>query len=330
MSGKERDSLSERTIVVWIPGIPEEQLKRIETAAERRGFRAVFPEDRKAAGAAAADAEILFTQSNRLCGEAPRVKWVCTPSAGVDHFLKNGVPENPDTILTNSSGAYGVTIAEHVVMVTLEMMRRKAEYNAIVRERKWTRDLHIDAIHGSRVTLLGTGDIGCECARRLQGFRPACLTGINRRGQNPEGLFDRIVTVDRLEEALPETDLLICSLPATAETEGLLTAGRLAMLPENGRIVNVGRGSVLDQKALEKMLREGRLAGAALDVFTAEPVPPEDSLWDCPGLLITPHVAGNMTLDYTVERIVDQFLEDLENYTAGRELRYTVDRKRAY
>ena len=322
--------MSERTIVVWIPGIPEAQLKKIKAAAARLGFRAVFPEDRKGAGFAAADAEVLFTQSNRLCGEAPKVKWNYTPSAGVDHLLKNGIPEHPDTALTNSSGAYGVTIAEHVVMVTLEMMRRKAEYNEIVRKRKWTRDLHIDAICGSRVTLLGTGDIGRECARRLRGFRPACLTGINRRGQDPEGLFDRIVTVDRLEEILPETDLLVCSLPATAETEGLLTAERLAMLPETARIVNVGRGSVLDQKALEKMLREDRLAGAALDVFTEEPIPPEDSLWDCPGLLITPHIAGNMTLDYTVERIVDQFLEDLENYTAGRELRYRVDRKQAY
>ena len=322
--------MSGRKIVVWIPGIPEEQLERIRGEALRTGFGAVFPESREAAGREAADAEILFTQDSGLCREAPELQWVCTPSAGVDHFLKNGIPENPETRLTNSSGAYGVTIAEHTVMVALEMMRRKAEYNEIVRERKWTRDLHIDSIYGSRITLLGTGDIGRECARRLRGFSPACLTGVNRRGQNPEGLFDRIVTVDRLEEALPETDLLICSLPATAETDGLLDAGKLALLPRNARIVNVGRGSALDQAALERMLREGRLAGAALDVFTKEPVPAGDSLWDCPGLLITPHIAGNMTLDYTVERIVSQFLEDLDNYAAGRKLRYRVDRERAY
>ena len=320
----------DRTLAVVIPGISPARRERIASAAAAKGYRAAFAETAGEAAPVLKEAEIVFSQDSSVCRLAPAAKWICTPSAGVDHFLKPGVMTNPETVLTSSSGAYGVTISEHVVMVTLEMMRRKAEYNEIVRERKWTRDLHIDAICGSRVTLLGTGDIGRECARRLRGFRPACLTGINRRGQDPEGLFNRIVTMDRLEEILPETDLLICSLPATAETEGLLTAGRLAMLPENGRIVNVGRGSVLDQKALEKMLREGRLAGAALDVFTAEPVPPEDSLWDCPGLLITPHVAGNMTLDYTVERIVDQFLEDLENYAAGRELRYTVDRKRAY
>lgn len=322
--------MSARKIVVWIPGIPEGEMQRIAAEASRQGFRAVFPADREAAGMAAADAEILFTQSPDLCREAPQVQWICAPSAGVDHFLKNGIPERAETQLTNSSGAYGVTIAEHILMVTLEMMRRKAEYNEIVRERKWVRDLHIDSIYGSRITLLGTGDIGRECARRLRGFHPACLTGVNRQGQNPEGLFDRIVTTDLLEEVLPETDLLICSLPSTEKTDGLLDAEKLALLPPDARVVNVGRGSALDQKALEKMLREGRLAGAALDVFTEEPIPPEDSLWDCPGLLVTPHIAGNMTLDYTVNKIVSQFLEDLENYAAGRKLQHLVDRERAY
>ncbi len=321
--------MGERKILVWIPGIPEEQLKRIEKEAARLGFRTFFPENREEAGREAADAEVLFTQSSKLCREAPKLRWVCTPSAGVDHFLKDGIPDD-SVLLTNSSGAYGVTIAEHVVMVTLEMMRRKAEYNAIVRERQWIRNLHIDSIHGSRITLLGTGDIGRECARRLRGFRPACMTGVSRRGEDPEGLFDRTVTVDRLDGILPETDLLICSLPATAETDGLLNAERLALLPETARIVNVGRGNVLDQKALERMLREGKLAGAALDVFAEEPIPAGDSLWECPRLLITPHIAGNMTLDYTLEQIVGLFLEDLGNYAAGRPLHRAVDRKRAY
>ena len=124
--------------------------------------------------------------------------------------------------------------------------------------------------------------------------------------------------------------MLILSLPATAETKNILNAARLALLPETARLVNVGRGSAVDQQALEKMLREGKLAGAALDVFVQEPIPAEDSLWDCPGLLITPHIAGNMTLDYTVEQIVNQFLENLRNYAEGLSLRRLVDRKRAY
>lgn len=319
-----------RKIVVYIPGLAEKYTAKIREEAEKKGFRTVIPENREDAVREAAEAEVLFANDCSLCRYAPELKWVCTPFAGVEPFLEPGILDNPEVLLTSSSGAYGVTIAEHVVMVTLEMMRRKAEYNEIVRQKSWARGLHVDSIRGSRITLLGTGDIGRECAKRLRAFDPASLTGVNRRGGNPEGLFDRTVTVDQLEEVLPETDLLILSLPATAETRNILDAGRLALLPETARLVNVGRGSAVDQQALERMLREGKLAGAALDVFVQEPIPPEDSLWDCPGLLITPHIAGNMTLDYTVEQIVNQFLENLRNYADGLSLRRLVDRKRAY
>ena len=319
-----------RKLVVWIPELADTLNRKISAKAESLGFETVFPESREAAEQAAAEAEILLTQDSALVRKAPNLRWVCTPSAGVDHFLAPGCFANPEAVLTNSSGAYGVTIAEHVIMVTLEMMRRRAEYNEIVRERRWERGLHIHAIHGSRAVLLGTGDIGRECAKRLRAFRPASLTGINRRGGNPEGLFDRVLTVDRLEEVLPETDLLILSLPDTKETRGVMSAERLAMLPETAYLVNVGRGSALDQKALEERLRSGKLAGASLDVFEKEPVPPEDSLWECPGLLMTPHIAGNMTLDYTVETIIGQFLEDLDRYAAGKPPARTVDRVRAY
>ena len=320
----------ERKIVVFIPEIPEIYKASIRKEAERNGFTAVFPESRADAEKEAASAEVLFTYARGICRKAPGLKWVCTPFAGVEPFLEPGIIRDPEVLLTSSSGAYGVTIAEHVVMVTLEMMRRKAEYNEIIRRREWKRDLHINSIRGSRITLLGTGNIGQECAKRLRAFEPASLTGVNRRGRNPEGLFDRVFTEDRLEEVLPETDLLILSLPATTETEGIMNAERLAMLPESARIVNVGRGSAVDQKALEKLLRTGKLAGAALDVFEEEPVPAGDSLWNCPGMLMTPHIAGNMTLDYTVKKIVDQFLENLQNYAANQPLRHLVDRRRAY
>ena len=318
-----------RKLVVMIPDLAEQQIRRICSAAERLGFCVSFPGSLPEALPDLADAEVILGQDSRLCAHAPKLRWICTPSAGVDHFLKPGIL-GLQTVLTNSSGAYGVTIAEHVVMVTLEMLRRKAEYNEAVRQRKWIRNLHIESIRGSRIVLLGTGDIGRECAKRLRSFDPAALIGVNRGGANPGGLFDRVVTADRLEELLPETDLLILSLPATDETRNLMSAERLALLPETARLVNVGRGSLLDQKALERMLREGKLAGAALDVFSEEPIPPGDSVWECPGLLITPHIAGNMTLDYTVDRIVSQFLEDLENYAGGRPLKHIVNREKAY
>jgi phosphoglycerate dehydrogenase-like enzyme len=109
----------------------------------------------------------------------------------------------------------------------------------------------------------------------------------------------------------------------------MMDSRRLGLLPDNALLVNVGRGTVVDQRALEKELRAGRLY-AALDVFEQEPLPPEDSLWDCPNLLMAPHVAGNMTLPYTRDRIVELFLEDFENYCAGRPLARRVNLGKGY
>ena len=319
-----------RKLITVLPALTTSQRERMTAAAQGAGFDARFFGQAEDARPELADAEIILSNIADLAKDAPALKWFCSSNAGIDPFLGPDAFANPEAVLTNSSGAYGVAISEHIVMVTLELMRRQPEYNVIVARREWKRNLTVRSIWGSRVTLLGTGDIGCETARRMRAFGIASLTGVNRHGANPGGLFDRIVTIDNLDRILPETDLLVMSLPGTPETAGLMNAERLSLLPDTAFLVNVGRGSALDQRALEQMLRAGRLAGAALDVFVPEPLPADDPLWDCPGLLITPHVAGNTSLALTVERIVDMFLEDFDNYCAGRPLKHAVDRKRGY
>lgn len=321
--------MKKRTLVTVIPVLEREQMERIAAAAEKRGFEALFFDTEEEALPALADAEIIFGQFPSLAGKAPVLRWLCTPFAGVDPFMTPGVFASPEAVLTNSSGAYGVTISEHVVMLALEMLRRQPEYQEIVKRREWIRNLPVRSLKNSRITLLGTGDIGQETAIRLRAFGPACMTGVNRSGKNPENLFDRILRTDGLSSVLPETDILIISLPGTKDTLHLMNAERLAMLPDGALVINVGRGCVMDQKALEKELRAGRLQ-AALDVFETEPIPAEDSLWSCPRLLMAPHVAGNMTLPYTKERIVELFLEDFENYCAGRPLKRKIDPERGY
>ena len=318
-----------RKMVAVLP-LPEESLReQLKNAAEARGFLLKHFVSDEDALPELEDAEILLGQSAFLAKNAPRVRWICTPSAGIDQFAAPGVIVSPDAALSNSSGAYGVTIAEHVVMAALEMLRRQQDYEEIVRRREWVRNLPVRSLRDARITLLGTGDIGRETAVRLRAFAPASLTGVNRGGKNPDGLFDRVLTRDRLREVLPETDILIASLPGTPETKGMLNRESLTLLPDGALLVNVGRGSLVDQRALEAELRAGRLR-AALDVFEEEPLPPDASLWSCPNLLITPHTAGNMTLPYTRRRIVELFLEDFENYCAGRPLLRRVDPRRGY
>ena len=318
-----------RKMIVSIAQLTGGQRERILAAAERHGFEALFLDREEDALQALDGAEILFSQSAALARHAPSLRWQCTPSAGVDHFLAPGTFAGPEVLLSNSSGAYGVTIAEHVIMVTLEILRRQQDYTEITARREWRRDLPVRSIRGSRILMMGTGDIGQEAALRLRAFSPASLLGLNRSGRNPAQRFDRILLPEELEEVLPETDLLILSLPDTPETRGVLDQKRLALLPDGAVIVNAGRGSAIHQGALEKELRAGRLS-AALDVFEKEPLPQQDPMWDCPNLLLTPHVAGNMTLPYTLERIVELFLEDFENYCAGRPLCRAVNPQKGY
>ena len=319
-----------KKIVCDIPQLAGEHHRAIERAAGARGYAVCFPGSEEAALTEVRDAEILFSASTKLAKAAKSLRWLCVPSAGVEPYLPDDVYGNPGALLTNSSGAYGVTISEHVIMVTLEMMRRRADYARIVSDRRWQRLLPMRSIRDCRATLLGTGDIGREVAKRLRAFGPASVTGVSRSGKDPEGLFDRVLKVDALDDVLPETDLLILSLPGTPETANLMDGRRLKLLPESAYLVNVGRGSALDQAALIALLRAGRLAGAALDVFQKEPLPPDDAAWDCPRLLITPHIAGDMALPYTVDRIAAMFLEDFENYCAGRPLIRRVDRSLGY
>ena len=317
-----------RKMAAVLQELTEAQRERIRAAAEGHGFEIRFFSTAEEDPAYLNEAEVLFGHLPQTAKTAKGLKWICTPFAGVDQFLTENAFANPEAALTNSSGAYGVTIAEHTVMMLLNILRRQPEYRRLVDAHEWRRDLTVRSVKGSRITLLGTGDIGQETARRLKAFAPAGLTGVNRSGGDPGG-FDRIVTANEWEKVLPETDVLIISLPGTKEAFHMVGAKQLALLPDGAVIINVGRGTVIDQEALIRELQSGRLS-AGLDVFEKEPLAKDDPVWDTPNLLITPHTAGNMTLAHTVEKTVEQFLEDLENYCAGRPLKHLVDRTKGY
>lgn len=318
-----------RIICVVNEFITDAHRRQIDAAAEKHGFSVRYYQTKADASGHLADCEVLFGHWRSLLKEAPMLKWYCCSYAGVDPYQPPfRFPEG--VLLTNSSGAYGVTISEHIMMVTLMLQRRMLDYAQIVRDRGWTNDLPVRSIQGSRLTLLGTGDIGTTFAQRAKALCPASVTGVNRSGRVPDPVYDRVVPMAELDRVLPETDILVMSLPSTPETVGILSRERLALLPESAILVNVGRGSAIDQDALMDALNAGRLAGAALDVMTPEPLPADHPLWTTKNLLITPHVAGNMTLGYTCNKTVSMFCDDLENYAEGRPLKHLVDLKRGY
>ena len=318
-----------RKLAVAVAELTETQREKICLAAKKYGFEVGFVSDPKKEEAFLLEAEVIFGHLPGITKKAKKLRWICTPYAGADQFLVPGAFANPETMLSNSSGAYGVTIAEHTIMILLEILRRESEYRKIVAVHEWKRGLKVRSIRDSRITLLGTGDIGQETAKRLRAFLPSSLTGVNRSGRNPGDCFDRIRTAMDWETVLPETDVLIISLPGTKEAYHMVGERQLGLLPDGAVLINVGRGSVVDQSALIHELESGRLY-AGLDVFEQEPLQPEDPVWSVKNLLITPHTAGNMTLDHTVKRIVELFLEDLDNYCTGKPLSRLVNRDRGY
>ena len=316
-------------LLVNLPEFNETQRQMIRKAADLKNYTAVFFDETEDALSEAADASVILSGNPALVPAAKKLRWFCAPSAGVDHFVRVWDAAPDQAILSNSSGAYGVTISEHIVLMLLELMRQREQYREIVSRREWVRNLPVRSILGSRITMLGTGDIGQETLKKLRGFRPACIVGVNRSGQKPGGMFDRVVPVSELTEVLPETEVLIMSLPGTKESTGLLSREMLSLLPDYAIIVNVGRGNSIDEEALLSELRLGRLF-AALDVFSTEPLPQDSPFWDCPNLLLTPHISGNMTLPYTVQRICELFLSDFERFFRGEKPERTVDIRRGY
>lgn len=321
-----------RTICVYQEFLTEAHKRRIRETAEPLGFTPRFftLDQFEEAKACLQDCEILYAHSVDLLREAPAsLKWYCCSYAGVDPYCKDpSLFANPECLLTNSN-CYGVTIAEHVVMVQLMLLRRMPEYEEVVRRRGWDNQLPIRSIRGGAFTILGTGDIGVNVADRLRGMGAASITGLSRSGRAQEG-FDQVLPISALDQALPRTEHLIMALPGTAETYHILNRARIALLPAGATVINVGRGTAVEQEPLIEALNGGRLGGAALDVMDPEPLPPDHPLWTARNLVLTPHVSGNMTLGYTCDRNVEMFCEDLRNYAAGRPLAHLVNRTRGY
>ena len=304
---------------------------QIDSTAARCGFAVDYYPDGHVPAELAGQYEVLYGMPDRAALRTfTSLKWFCGSFAGVDAYLDDALYPSPDVILTNSSGAYGVTIAEHLIMVTLMLLRHASAYVLEAAAHRWGPVLPMRSIMGSTITVVGTGDIGTEFARRAKALGAAAVRGVRRTKKAADPAFDEIHTNDELDALLPDTDILALALPATGETKGFLSAARLALLPKTAYVVNVGRGSAIDQAALLDSLNHDRLAGAALDVFEQEPIPAGDPAWTAKNLLITPHISGQMSLGYTRDRNVQLFCEDLERYGRGEKPLRLVDRRIGY
>ena len=306
-------------------------LQKLRDTVQSCGFSVDFYAENMLTPALAAQYEVLYgLPSPRLLPLMTNMKWFHSCAAGVDAYVKEDLYADPAIVLTNSAGAYGTTISEHIIMVILMLLRQYPFFADIVSRRDWVQEVPMRSICGSRITVLGTGDIGTCFAQKAKAMGAAHICGVRRSAKPGPACYDEIVTDQELDRILPNTEILVMALPSTAGTTQILNRQRIALLPKNAIVVNVGRGSAIEQQALMDALNEERIAGAALDVMTPEPLPKDHPLWATKHLLLTPHCSGNFSLGLTEDINVDRFCENLVLYSKGESLKHLVDRKLGY
>ncbi len=231
-----------------------------------------------------------------------QVKLLQLNSSGVPQAYLDLARTQPDMVLCSASGAYGPAISEHLVGALLMMMKRLHQYRDDQPNAAWIDRGDVRSIRDSKVLVLGMGDIGTLFARLVHAFG-AEVVGIRRReAKAPEGV-SRIATMEELDSLLPWADVVAMSLPETRHTIGLMNARRLQLMKPGSYLLNVGRGTAVDQDALVAALRSGHLAGAHLDVTDPEPLPADHPLWKEENAFITPHISGQFHLPLTLDLI---------------------------
>lgn len=254
----------------------------------------------------------------------PRLRWVMTMAAGGGAQLRSAglSPEELErVVVTTSAGAHGSPLAEFALFGVLAGAKDLPRLERQKRDHDWTERWQMRHLDAMTVLVVGLGGIGAACASRFHALG-AHVLGTTRSGRPVEGV-DELVPIDDLAAAAARADALVVTLPGTDATTGLIGADVLERVRPGTILVNVGRGSVVDEDALLAALDDGRIGFAALDVFATEPLPASSLLWDHPAVLISPHTAALDDREET--RIVDQFIENLHRFCDGLELRNVVD-----
>ena len=212
--------------------------------------------------------------------EFKKLKIVQATSAGLDR-LPVEYMEKHHIRCCNAKGVYSIPMAEWAVMSILQICKNAHCFFRKQQEHKWEKDRKLLELTDKKVCLIGYGDVGQETAKRLAAFGTK-ITAVNRSEVEENGVISRWLPLTRLDEALPEADIVILCIALTEETRGLLNADRLRLMKQGSILVNVARGALIDEKALTSCLKDGKLRGAALDVFETEPLSAESELWGMP------------------------------------------------
>ncbi len=272
------------------------QLESELTASQQIEFVNARTVEELRAKAAGAEAALVSNSTyNPAVAEVMRsivgLRWIQTTSIGIDSVLAS--PPRKDVIVTNAAGLKAPTVAEHAVMLLLALTRNLAATLERQRDGRWAVEElapGVRSLAGKRILCLGYGAIGREVARKLLAF-DALVTAVTRSGSGGPPAIE-FAAYGKLDEVLPRADAVVLALPLAADTRHVIDRERLALMKPDALLVNVGRGELVDEAALAESLGAGKLGGAALDVFSTEPLPQGSPLWSSSRTIVTPHLGG--------------------------------------
>jgi phosphoglycerate dehydrogenase-like enzyme len=260
----------------------------------------------------------------------PLLRWVQTTSTGVGPAVAQ-LGLDARVLVTTARGVHARPLAEFAFMALLAHFRGLSHLQAEQQAHRWTRGCASE-IAGRTLVILGAGDLARGCAKlaRALDMRVVAIARDPARTRAHAALFDEVLPAAALHAALRRADALVVTVPGIPQTVGMIDAAALACLPRGAALVNIGRGTVVDETALIAALRAGQVGYAALDVTAVEPLPPDSPLWDMPNVLISPHSASTVAAEN--RRIVAIFARNLARWQAGRvdEMENVLDRALLY
>ena len=287
------------------------------------------PGDGSNAGRDLEEAEVIIGNIDpALVRQAANLNWLQLNSAGANEYCAPGVLPAGIT-LTNATGAYGLALSEHMLAQTLSMMKKLYLYYENQKQCHWHDEGPVTSLYGATVVVVGFGNIGKNFGRRVKAMGAHVIGLRRRRGAVPPEA-DEMGDMEHFDDYLAQADVVASCLPDTPATYHIYNKDRFAAMKQGAYFVNVGRGSNVVQDDLRAAVTSGHLAGAALDVTEPEPLPPDDPLWQTPGIYITPHISGGYHLQATHDYIVRIAADNLARFLQGECLENIVDLMTGY
>ena len=260
-----------------------------------------------------------------LVRQMPRLRFIQLYSAGADNYA--WLPK--EIVLANAYGAYGESIAEHMLTTALMAMKRMPDYLRMQDRQDWSRLQDIDRFAGSRVLSVGMGAIGAAFLKRAAALGAECY-GVRRTLHDRPDFVRELVTTEGMDALLPEMDVVALSLPGTQDVAGMFDERRLRLMKKTAILLNVGRGNCVVTEDLLHVVADGWLKAACLDVMEPEPLPKGHPLWTAPRVYITPHIAGGYRSGVNYDSVIDAVVRNLNLVLRGQPPVHIVDRALGY